>query len=244
MRATTYRGLITPGDLEIVIQPKYVPASPKYGIMYTHGAGGTADALIEYAKATHRTRMAADAGFTAVSSDWGGPQTWGNQVAMNALTAGYNFLQTQPGVKPGKVIIAGGSMGGLNALNWASRNPTKVACVSIYIPVIDMAGIHDNNLSGYASYVDAAHGGNWDTATMAYTWNPLHQAEIGKYAGLPIRLHYGTTDPLCLPERALEFAQLVGSNVQLRPLYGGHDESGEIQVDRVAEVEFFKEHGS
>lgn len=242
MQSTTYKGLITDGDSEIVIRPKYRPSAPKYGIMYTHGAGGTADALIAYANATHRTRMAADAGFTAVSSDWGGPQTWGNQRAMDTLTAGYNYLQTQSDVKPGKVIIAGGSMGGLNALNWASRNPSKIACVSIYIPVIDMAGIHDNNLSNYASFIRNAHGG-WNTATMANTWSPLHQARLGKFANIPIRLHYGTTDPLCLPEKAIEFAETVGSNVQLRPLYGGHNEAGEIQVDRVSEVEFFIEHG-
>lgn len=242
MITTTYTGLINQDDREIIIRPKYNPEVPKAGIMYTHGAGGTADALIEYAKATHRTRMAADAGFLAISADWGGPQTWGNQGAMNALTRGFNYLQNESIVKPGKVIIAGGSMGGLNALNWAARNPEKIACLSIYIPVVDMAGIHDNNLSNYASFIRNAHGG-WNTATMADTWSPLHQARLGKFANMPIRLHYGTTDPLCLPEKAIEFAETVGDNVQLRPLIGGHNESGEIQVDRVSEVEFFLEHG-
>lgn len=242
MKAVTYRGLITPGDLEIVIRPKYTPTVPRYGILYTHGAGGTADALIDYGHATHRTRYAADAGFTAISSDWGGPQTWGNQVAMDALTAGYNYLQNQPGVKPGKVFISGGSMGGLNALNWAARNPTKVAGLSIYIPVIDMAGIHDQNLSGYASYIDNAYAslGGWDTATMASTWSPLHEAAAGKYAGIPIRINYGLQDPLCLPDRPPQFKDLVGSNVELFPFTGGHSEDTEIQVDRVAEVEFYK----
>lgn len=241
MITSTFRGLITPGDLEIIIKPKYVPDAPKYGVLYTHGAGGTADALIDYGRATHRTRMAADAGFMAISSDWGGPQTWGNQVAMNALTAGYNYLQTQPGVKRGKVFISGGSMGGLNALNWAGKNPSKVAGISIYIPVIDMAGIHDTNLGGYASYVSNAYGG-WDTATMAYEWNPLHQAAIGRYANIPIRINYGLQDPLCLPDRPVQFKSLVGNNVELFGFTGGHAEVTERQVDRFAEVEFYKKY--
>lgn len=234
--ATTGTDIITAGEKQVIIRP-INQTGPRYGLLYTHGAGSGPDALMDYGGAGKRTSAVADGGVTAVSADFGGPQTWGNDKAMSALTAAYNWLQTQPGVKPGKVVLCGGSMGGLNALVWAAANRDKVAAISIYIPVLDVVGIHANNLGGYRATIDSCYTGGWVPA-LAATKDPLTMAKAGKYAGIPIRLYHGLRDPLCLSSKAVEFAAAVGANVIRTPLDYGHEERSELQVDRVQESEW------
>lgn len=235
--ATTGTGIITAGEQQIIIRPSNQRGA-RYGVLYTHGAGSGPDALMDYGGAGGRTQALADGGLTAVSADFGGPQTWGNDKAMTALTAAYNWLQTQPGVKPGKVILSGGSMGGLNALVWAAANPGKVACLSIYIPVLDVNGIHADNLGGYRATIDSCYTGGWNPTAMAATKDPLTMAKAGKFAGMPIRLYHGLRDPLCLATKAKEFAAAVGPNVIRTELAYGHEERSESQIDRVVESEW------
>ena len=242
MLATVHDSLITAGEMQIHMRPKTVPAVPLYPIIYTHGAGARADAMDEYGGAARRSRLVHDAGITGISGDFGGRQTWGNDTAMAAMTAAYNWLQGKPGVKNGKVILCGGSMGGLNALVWAAANPTKVACVSIYIPVLNPSEIHDLNLThqgvGYAQFVDQSYPPNgWNTALLRATKDPLFMAGMGKYTGIPIRLHFGLNDGLCRPESAWEFGRRVPT-AELFPILGGHEESTELQIDREDEVDF------
>lgn len=238
----TQDGLITAGERQIVIRPKVIPAVPKYPILYTHGAGARADANMDYGNASLRTALVADAGITGVSADFGGTQTWGNDTAMAAMTAAFNWLQTQPGVKPGKVALAGGSMGGLNALAWAAANPTKVTCVNAYIPVLNPSEIHDLNLThqgtGYAQFVDQAYPPGWVTADRRATKDPLYMAGLGRYAGIPIRIHFGLQDGLCRPENAWAFRERVGTNVELFPITGGHEEATELQINRYVERDY------
>jgi S-formylglutathione hydrolase FrmB len=224
---------ITAGNKQLVIRPNRLPDRLRYPILYTHGAGSGPDANMAYGNARRRTQLVADAGITGVCSDFGGPFTWGNSLAMETMTDAYNWLQSQPGVKPGKVLIAGGSMGGLNALAWTAANPDKVAAVSTYIPVLNPSQIHDRNLGGYAASIDSAYGDSWDTATLRATRDPLYMAGQGKYAGIPIRIHYGLQDTLCLPENPPAFKQAVGGDlVTINGVQGGHAEVTELQIDR------------
>lgn len=242
MISTYNDGLVTPGEAQILIQPRIQPTAPLYPILYTHGAGARADALGTYGNAAQRTRLVAEAGLTGISADFGGTQTWGNDAAMAAMTAAYNWLQGKPGVKPGKVILCGGSMGGLNALVWAAANRDKVAAVSIYIPVLNPSQIHDQNVQGYATYIDQSYPPAWNTAARRATKDPLYMATQGKYAGLPIQLHYGKSDLICLPENVQPFATAVGASCELFSYTGGHEEATEKQIDRNAETAFILRH--
>ena len=226
---------ITAGQSQLIIRPPRYPATPRYGLLITHGAGSGPDANMAYGNARQRTQLVSDAGITAVSADYGGPHTWGNGAAMQAMTDAYNWLQTQPGVKPGKVGICGGSMGGQNALVWAAANPGKAAYISTYIPVINPSQIHDQNLGGYAGVIDAAYGGTWSTPAQRATRDPLYMAQNGAFKGLPIRIHYGLQDNLCQPQNVTAFAAAVGPNVITNGVQGGHQESTELQIDRRAE---------
>lgn len=241
MISTYTDGLITAGETQILIEPR-LRGPALYPILYTHGAGARADALGTYGGAAVRTRLVAEAGLTGISADFGGTQTWGNDAAMSAMTDAYNWLQKQPGIRRGKVILAGGSMGGLNALVWAAANRDKVAAVSVYIPVLNPSQIHDEDVQGYAQFIDASYPPGWDTTTRRSTRDPLYMAEQGKYAGLPIQLHYGKSDAICLPENVRPFAEAVGDTCETFGYTGGHNEATENQIDRVAETAFILKH--
>jgi hypothetical protein len=242
MYATTHTGLTTPGELQIVARPRIVPSAPMYPVLYTHGAGGRADIDLNYGRSGIRTNGLSDNGVLGVSGDFGGQQTWGNERAMNAMTATYNWLQTQPGVKPGKVAIAGGSMGGLNALIWASQNPDKVSCLSIYKPVINIGDIWANNRGGFASIIDSCYGGHYDPSTMDTVKNPYVMANTHIFDNIPILLNYGLSDTLCLPSFTTSFAATVGANTTCIGRTGGHDETMEVNIDRDQEIAFILSH--
>lgn len=240
-QTTAAQGLTGVNEMGILIAPNFIPGLARYPILYTHGAGSNADALKNYGSSGVRLNYVADGGVYGVSADYGGPQTWGNDVAISAMDAAYNYLMSHSKTKKGKVALCGGSMGGLNALVWAAANPDKVSCMSIYIPVIDLVGIWENNISGFRSLIDTAHGG-WNTGSMASRKDPLTMAKEGKFKNFPILINYGSTDQICLPEKTEAFAAYVGSNVTMHKLAGGHAESTENQVDRLAESEFILEN--
>jgi pimeloyl-ACP methyl ester carboxylesterase len=182
-------------------------------------------------------------GHNAVAADAGGPQTWGNQAAIDGAQRSYVKVQTMPGTKPGKVFLIGASMGGLTALNWAAANPDKVAGIVLIIPVINVNDVKINNRGGYASLVNAAHGGNYDETTQGATKNPATMKHAGKFAGIPILLYYGLTDTVCVPAEAEAFASVVGPNVETVALNSGHDNASYLAVDNARIINFFNTHG-
>jgi pimeloyl-ACP methyl ester carboxylesterase len=245
MVAQAYTGILSGGESHIEITPKIRPAAPQYGVIHLHGASGTAWTALTSLNdgKPHTPAHIARAGYNAIASDAGGPQTWGNQASIDGAERSYQRIQAIPGTKPGKVFLVGSSMGGLTALNWAAANPTKVAGIIMVIPVINVNDVKTNNRGGYASLVNAAHGGTYDEATMGSTKNPRTQAGLGKYAGIPILLFYGLTDAVCIPGEATGFAADVGSNVTLVPLNSGHDFISYTLVNNQTIIDFMAANG-
>lgn len=62
---------------------------------------------------------------------------YGSPRAMEAGTAFYGYMKNYYGLSP-KVTLEGFSRGGLCALNWAIKNPDKVACIYVDAPVCDV----------------------------------------------------------------------------------------------------------
>ena len=114
------------------------------------------------------------------------------------MTASYNTLQALPGTKPGKVALIGASMGGLSAMNWAAANPTKVACIVMTIPVINVTDIKGNDRLGYGAYINSAYGGSWTEGQYGANHNPQTMASAGKLNGIPMLIFYGLSDQLCM----------------------------------------------
>jgi Dipeptidyl aminopeptidases/acylaminoacyl-peptidases len=233
-------GVIAAGENHVEIQPKTQPAVQLPGVLHVHGAGGSALTALQWYDngKPHASNTLADAGYTSVSADLGGPQTWGNSVATNLITTAKNYLQTLPHVKPGKVVLYGQSAGGLAALNWAAANPTLVSCIVMVVPVINLTDIKVNNRTGYAALVDAAYGGAYSEAVHGATRNPKTMASAGKFAGIPILIHYGLTDTTCIPSETEAFATIVGENVDMVSHPTGHDMTTYGDVDNVALVDW------
>lgn len=210
--------------------------------MFVHGAGSTGTyCLDKYGRQGQLTRTVIDSGLAGWAGDNGGVASWGNQFDMTTLDAAYVALQSRPGVAPGKAALISGSMGALVSLNWAARNPDRVACIVSVIPVINPTDIYVNNRGGYGPQIAAAHGG-WSEASRGAQWNPATMAPTGAYAGIPMLLFYGLTDTLCMPAQTEAFATTVGSNVTLVPLPTGHAEATYTAVDHAAVVSFIVAH--
>lgn len=233
-------GLITTGERQIIIQPTDKGLPPRRGLLSLHGAGSGADGATNYGNQAVTTNALSRAGVTTVSADWGGPQTWGNDSAMLALDQGWQWLQSQPNVLPGKVALHGGSMGGLNALVWAARNPEKVACLSLEIPVVDLDGVWRENISGFRSLINNAYGGLWNVDSANST-DPLTMARNGKFNNVPILINYGDSDAICLPNKTREFLTYVPSAIGFE-LIGGHSESTQLKVSRDYQTQFLLNH--
>ena len=62
--------------------------------------------------------------------------SFGAPIAMNAMDGFYSYLVQKEGFSP-KPVLEGFSRGGLFALNWAARNPDKVAALYLDAPVCD-----------------------------------------------------------------------------------------------------------
>jgi dipeptidyl aminopeptidase/acylaminoacyl peptidase len=164
-------------------------------------------------------------GHVGIAHDNGGPATWGNLTARDRMTKTYNYLQTRPNVKPGKVFLMFGSMGGLISLNWAAANPTKVAGIIGVIPVINPNDIQANNRWNYGPEIHAAYGGTYVESVQGSTSNPRTMANTTKYSGIPMLFFYGLTDDLCLPGETEAFATAAnsnGANVTLVGINDGH----------------------
>lgn len=226
-------GVVVPGEYHAEIAPKFPPPTPLPGILHVHGAGGTGlTALNWYGDGDpHATNTFTDAGFTSLSPDLGGPQTWGNSNITDKMSTARNYLLTLPNVKPGKIVLYGQSAGGLAALNWAAANPTLVACIVLIVPVVNLTDIKVNNRTGYAALIDAAYGGNYSEAVHGATRNPKTMAAAGKYAGIPILIHYGLSDTTCIASETEQFADIVGDNVEMVSYPTGHDMTTYMDVD-------------
>lgn len=231
---------LVPGG--VTLKPNETTGVPRMGAMFVHGAGSAGTYCLDrYGRQGQLTRRIVDSGRTAWTGDNGGAASWGNQADMTAMTNGYNALQSRPGVAPGKVALISGSMGALVSLNWAARNPDKVACIVSVIPVINPTDIYVNNRGGYGPQIATAHGG-WSEASKGAAWNPATIALTGVYADIPMLLFYGLTDTLCTPTQTEAFATTVGANVTLVPLASGHAEASYSAVDHAQVLAFLDSH--
>lgn len=237
-------GVIHASENHVEIQPKTQPQEPLPGVLHVHGAGGSALTALQWYDngKPHASNVLADAGYTSVSADLGGAQTWGNSLATDRLTLARNYLQTLPHVKPGKVVLYAQSAGAIAALAWANANPGTVACMVLIIPVMNLTDIKVNNRTGYASLIDTAYGGTYSEAVHGATRNPKTMATAGKFKDFPILIHYGLTDTTCIPSETTAFATAVGETVTLVSHATGHDMTTYGDVDNKALVAFINDN--
>lgn len=217
------------------------PTAPRYGVVFAHGSAKSATFCLERATGlTHLSRRLIDAGHYGFSGDNAGPNTWGNQASIDAFNGGPAKL-VELGSASGKVAIVAASMGAAVALNWAARNPTKVACIVLIIPVINLSDIVSNNRNGWAYLINAAYG-TWSETTKGAAYNPATQAIAGAFDDIPMLIFYGTSDTGCVPSQTEAFAANVGPSATLVPMPFGHENAAYLGVDHAAVEAFITAH--
>ena len=214
-------------------------------------AGVPGGATITPTDATHATLSAAATGATGGSvlatitrggggGGGGGGKTWGNATATARVGAAIAQLQSAAyGAAPGKVILLGESMGGINALNYAKANLANVAALVGIVPVLGLLDIYNNNRGGGAPDITLAHGGAPPAAADPST-NPA------LWAGLPMQLWASAGDTICLLSVAQAFAAAAGPSCQLNTIVGAppHGDSAVAAVPASAVLAFMQAHAA
>lgn len=104
----------------------------------------------------------------------------------------YQYMTRYYGFSP-KVTVEGFSRGGLFAINWAAKNPEKVACLYLDAPVCDVfswPGRKDRNL-----WNDLLKEWNLTDGQMdSFPGNPIDQLDVLAEAGIPIISVCGDSD--------------------------------------------------
>lgn len=121
---------------------------------------------------------------------------YGTPQALDIWDSFYGFSQAI-GLAP-KPVLEGISRGGLAIHNWARRNPDKVACLFGYAPVMDVKSWPGGK--GKAPVREAEWAdclklyGFTEEQMLAYTGNPIDNADAIAQAGIPVVHYVGLAD--------------------------------------------------
>ena len=156
-------------------------------VIYAHGYGAT-EADLDTAYAITRDGMLSR-GWVIVAGRNGG-QVWGNQKAMDQIASQRAWAGERWQVR--RVILWGGSMGGLTVLNALGRNLVAgVAATIAYVSVVDSSAMgsdfHASIMSAYGAASMA------EVPAKAAGYDPARD-DPQKWANKPIFLNQGTTD--------------------------------------------------
>lgn len=176
------------------------------GVLALHGSGNDATFVDTFPPAVELARR----GFTVLGVDAGGLTTWGNDTALAAVNDARTFLQGTLAAKAGKIVLLGGSMGSVLALNWLRANPTAVYCASLGLPIADVEDVRANNRGGAQAAIETAYTNNAGWQTARPTHNPAEYTADLIAADVPIRFDYSTDDTIGLPALTLDLADTLG----------------------------------
>lgn len=133
----------------------------RHVIVGCHGHGGYS---YQYAPASaaqpgyHTPYLVDTSGYVMMGVDHSTIDSWGDGGTMVALDELYTWLTGTLGMPTTKIAFQGWSMGGLAALNWIMRNPTKVAGAWLWAPATDMRYYRDGSGAYTPTYSVGAAG--------------------------------------------------------------------------------------
>ncbi len=171
---------------------------------------------------------------------------YGSPPAILAMDQFYDQLLLQFSLAS-KMILEGFSRGGLFALNWAIKNPEKVAGIYLDAPVCDFKSWPAGRGTGCGSPED------WERCkkvydlseeqALSYPFNPIDQLEPIAKEGIPIFAVYGDQDEVVPMEENIQILearyQALGGKIEsiIKPGCGHHPHSLE---DPRPILDFFK----
>lgn len=186
-------------------------------VLYCHENGGGAGSIA--AQAAYWEVIPDRLRTVLAAHDLGSATNWGNDAALTALTA---FKATVAGAgywsqaRDSKVVLFGGSMGTVTALNWARANPTLVAAIVIGLPVVDAEDVRANNRGALQAPIEAAYTNNAGWQSARATHNPIEYA--ASLSAIPMKLWYASDDTIALPANVLSFQALVGASCEVQSM--------------------------
>lgn len=187
-----------PTDVSYLITPpNFVASAASRCVIFCHGHGGTGYQAVFPPVEQHTTALAA-AGYCVYGIDHARINSWGDPDAMTAIDNAYTYITTTLGITNTKIGLLGWSMGGVTALNWTRRNPSKVSACWVFNPATDLRFFHDAGGAYTPTYsIGGATQGTY-TAELDTTFTPT-TAAVGAYtipavggAGITITITTGT----------------------------------------------------
>lgn len=198
----------------VLLLPR-VPDPNKRMIMIVHGANATAYSSLDtpnwrgFGRAAHH---AANMGFMVFAADFGGMQTWGNDVALAAAEDAWDWAKGTGWCATDKAIWVPGSMGQLTVCRFAVAHPDEVAGISSFIPCFSPDDIRNTNALGARDSINTAWGipaGQYPSAghdPLPERGRPLAAANLAATDGIPTQLWYSTADTVTKPQYVEEYA--------------------------------------
>ena len=186
----------------LVVPRKLDPA--KRIVLYAHGAGGdgrdVCDGVNKAAVMAHVNAWA-DAGLLVLASDFGGPQTFGNDTELTAAETIVSWAFASGMCATDKVVFTGSSMGTFSALRYALAHPTLVAGISTFMAAVDIEDIRTRDAQSARANINTAWGlpvgsyiGGADQTPVPTRGKPLDPANATAVAGIPTHFWYSTAD--------------------------------------------------
>lgn len=140
------------GEAAFTVGSREFQMAARRAVICVGGAGRTAAADFTNVTTGQTLANLADAGYPIHVGDYcghgtaywsAGAWTWGNSEATTAIAAGATAIAAT--TKAGKLMLFGGSMGAVDALNYYHANPTKVAAIALAIPLLDLNDLSSND---------------------------------------------------------------------------------------------------
>lgn len=217
--------------------------------IYHHGATATASFVVSNPPERRLLDALVRAGYLVLVSDFGGDQ-WGNasdHKHIDNLIA----LGRAHGGRSGPVALLGTSMGGGSILSYAGTHPARVACVTGFVPVIDLADLAESyptavNPAFPPAYSDTRHGLRRSPLVMSRTPRTGEKG-TSMFSGVPLSIWYGLADGVCKPEAVEQFARNIerrrDPRVRLHALAGMEHGYGALDMAGVRPVvRFVRDH--
>lgn len=196
-------------------------AKRRQGILYVPGLTGTVYSWRDGAEVKATWKACAEHRFRLLSI--AESIKWGNSIILAQLDIAYALARDSFGFRE-RVHLFCASGGGAAVFNWAAANRDKVASVAAVIPALDIQDIHDHQRTAAIGLPDATFGPKvaYANARPPDASNPASNPT--DYAGLPMLIYYGATDPVCVPAAAEAFGAATGATLVELP--GGHSSVG------------------
>lgn len=237
-------GRIAPGEADVVLLPSAYPQDGSaVGIVYCHASGGSALSAsnpVSHPGEWTLVRSLAER-YPVVVADLGGPQTFGNDLALARIGAAGGYLRTAWGARQAPMVLVGTSMGALAALSYAAAHRDDVATVVGVLPLVDLDAAYSANIAGLALAIAKAWGVPLG-APLPERASPTHR--IDALAGLPFQGWCASDDPAAPVGSVLDLVAAIGLPAEVHDLGRLGHTNAAIAAVRVEDIIAFVESTS